>query len=154
MIRDYSAISTQGALTRVASAVAVTAPTQSDFCSNRPHVFSKFLLPLVLIACVFVSSASAQSGQPNIIIILADDLGYGDVAFNGCPDHNPVLFDDEPWSWWHCNSRQRLEIQRRNCLNHSNAIHGLHLQQLGGHWNRLLFGHEQSGLNHNGRPHY
>jgi len=60
----------------------------SDFCSNGPRIFRKFLLPLVFIACVFVSpSALAQSGQPNILIILADDLGYGDVAFNGCPDY-------------------------------------------------------------------
>src|SRR5437016_6250701 len=58
------------------------------FCWNGLHMFRKFLLLLVLIACVFVSSSAlAQSGQPNIIIILADDLGYGDVAFNGCPDY-------------------------------------------------------------------
>src|SRR6266403_4915655 len=66
MIRHHSAIS-KGALARVAmlassSTVAVTAPTQSNFCSNRPHVFRKFLLPLVFIASVFVfSSALAQS---------------------------------------------------------------------------------------------
>jgi arylsulfatase A-like enzyme len=65
-----------------------TETVPSKFCPNRLNVFRRFLQPLVLIACVFVSSSAlAQSGQPNIVIILADDLGYGDVAFNGCPDY-------------------------------------------------------------------
>ena len=43
--------------------------------------------PLILTFFVFVSSTSAQSTPPNIVVILADDLGYGDVSVNGCPDY-------------------------------------------------------------------
>ena len=34
---------------------------------------------------MLVSGANA-SDQPNLVLILADDLGYGDVGFNGCKD--------------------------------------------------------------------
>jgi len=53
----------------------------------------KCFLPLLLSFCAFASSALARSGPPNIIVILADDLGYGDVSFNGCPDYSTPNID-------------------------------------------------------------
>ncbi len=53
----------------------------------KTNIKTAALLPLLFTFFAFVSSALAQALPPNIVVILADDLGYGDVGFNGCPDY-------------------------------------------------------------------
>ena len=38
---------------------------------------------IFLLGVALVSVVGAEAGQPNVLIIVADDLGFADVGFNG-----------------------------------------------------------------------
>jgi len=47
---------------------------------------NRVILGLVFLACLTGAAHAAVSERPNLIVIMADDLGYADVGFNGCKD--------------------------------------------------------------------
>ena len=46
----------------------------------------KPLLLSLLIINTMIFGYAQQKSSPNVIVIMADDMGYGDVGFNGCED--------------------------------------------------------------------
>ena len=53
----------------------------------------KLTLALVTLALCVSAAVSVASEKPNVLLILADDLGYGDVGCYGCPDTKPPHMD-------------------------------------------------------------
>jgi N-acetylgalactosamine-6-sulfatase len=48
---------------------------------------------LVVAAVCFPELAAAQTTRPNIVLLLADDMGYGDLGCYGCPDIRTPIID-------------------------------------------------------------
>src|SRR6476619_6049193 len=63
--------------------------------SRRRFTFEMLPRLARLVAFVILAAASAlgqTSKRPNIVLVMADDLGFGDVGYNGNPKvHTPAL---------------------------------------------------------------
>src|SRR5690349_2707234 len=53
--------------------------------NNTPHLPSLLVLA-VICAVPPLSRAAEPAAKPNILVILADDHGYGDLGVQGCKD--------------------------------------------------------------------
>ena len=53
-----------------------------------------FRFPILIVSLfALVPVAGAKSPKPNIIMIMADDMGYETVASNGCEDYETPHID-------------------------------------------------------------
>jgi arylsulfatase A-like enzyme len=63
-----------------------------DLKNHRQVLPMMYLIFFLLVSVGIVAHAVEPSGHPNVLYILADDLGYADVGFTGCKDiHTPQL---------------------------------------------------------------
>jgi arylsulfatase A-like enzyme len=51
-------------------------------------------LPLAGLCCVAALPAAAQSPRPNIVLMMADDQGWGETDYNGHPYFRTPVLDE------------------------------------------------------------
>jgi hypothetical protein len=53
---------------------------------TKPLIPMTKFLTVCFLYCLSVIGLNGQVQRPNLVIIMTDDQGYGDVGFNGCKD--------------------------------------------------------------------
>lgn len=76
----------------------------NGFIYDLPNL-GRSLISLGFIACIFMAESRAQSAppKPNVVIIFADDLGYGDLGVYGhpsilTPNLDRMAFEGQKWT--------------------------------------------------------
>ena len=66
----------------------------------------KFKRQAIAAVCLATGvGATAAVQKPNLLVIMADDLGYGDVGYNGCTDIPPPPY--------RCTGKKRCAVFKR-----------------------------------------
>lgn len=65
-------------------------PSKRGFSSNRGFIRNKLQIVLVFLGCL-TSAVSAADTKPNVILLVSDDQGWGDVGFHGSEISTPNL---------------------------------------------------------------
>ncbi len=76
-----------------------------------------FLFSNSLLASPETRRSKEDPGRPNIILAMADDQGWGDMAYNGHPFLKTPVFDEMARTALHGTYRLAATVQVGSCLN-------------------------------------